>query len=138
MCQPTVDNGGLFLIAPSRNTHFQRSKKTSSQRAQFYGRSKQCGCPVGARCSMGLGWYPLMNSLIQHTFKINFLFVEIFPILHFDLTKLFPVDQKSTCCFRKKKKKKYENKKSQLDFQLGTPRQARQAKNQVAIEKSLM
>ena len=34
---------------------------------QFYGCSRQCGRPVGARCSMGLGRIPLINGLIQHT-----------------------------------------------------------------------
>ena len=38
--------------------------------SQFYGRSRQRGRPVGA----------LINALIQHTLKINFLFVEKFTV----------------------------------------------------------
>ena len=44
--------------------------------ACLYGCSRQCGRPVGAPCSMGLGRNPLINGLIQHTFKFNFLLVE--------------------------------------------------------------
>ena len=51
-------------------------------RAQLYGRSRQCGCSVGARCSIGLGRNPLKNVLIQHTFKLNILFVEKFIVIH--------------------------------------------------------
>ena len=29
----------------------------------------------------GIGPHPLINGLIQHTFKINFLFVEKFPVI---------------------------------------------------------
>ena len=36
---------------------------------RLYGRSRQCGRPVGAQCSMGLGRNPLINGLIQHTYK---------------------------------------------------------------------
>ena len=54
---------------------------TDAERAHFYGRSRQCGRPVGARCSMGLGRNPLINGLIQHTFKINFLFLEKFTVI---------------------------------------------------------
>ena len=49
-----------------------------------YGRSRQCGRPVGARCSMGLGRNPLIHGLIQHAFKINFLFVEKIQVIPFD------------------------------------------------------
>ena len=52
--------------------------------AQLYGRSRQCNCPVGARGSMGLGWNQLINSLSQHTFKLNILFVDKFTEIHFD------------------------------------------------------
>ena len=51
---------------------------------QFYDCSRQCVCPVGARCSMGFGRYPLINALIQHNFKINFLFLEKFIVISFD------------------------------------------------------
>ena len=44
-------------------------KNTKGAQAQYYGRSRQCGRPVGAQCSMGLGRNPLINGLIQHTFK---------------------------------------------------------------------
>ena len=52
--------------------------------AQYYGRNRQCGRPVGAQCSMGLGLNPLINGLIQHTFKLNFLFVEKLTVIPFD------------------------------------------------------
>ena len=51
-----------------------------AQQAQFYGRIRQCGRLVRAQCSMGLGRNPIINSLIQYTFKINFVFVEKFPV----------------------------------------------------------
>ena len=50
----------------------------------YYGRSRQCGRPIIARCSMGLGRSPLINGLIQHTLKLNFLFVEKFTAIPFD------------------------------------------------------
>ena len=92
----------------------------------IYGRSRQCGRPVGAGCSMGLGRNLLINGLIQHTFKIFFLYVEKFTVIPFYWTKLFPVDKKSPWCFRKKIfwKQKIE---SQI-FNWGPPRQAHQAK----------
>ena len=43
--------------------------------AQLYGRSRQCGCPVGALIEWEFPSNPLINGLFQHTFKINFLFV---------------------------------------------------------------
>jgi len=54
------------------------------QGPQFYGCSRQCGRLVRARCSMELGWNPLINGLIQHTFKFNILFLEKFTVIHFD------------------------------------------------------
>ena len=51
---------------------------------QFYGRSRQCSRLVGAKCSMGLGRNPLINGLIQHTLKINFLFIEKFTAIPLD------------------------------------------------------
>ena len=51
---------------------------------QSYGHSTQCGRPVGARCSMGLGRNPLINGSIQHTFKLNFLLVEQFTVIPLD------------------------------------------------------
>ena len=35
----------------------------------LHGRSRQCGCPVWALCLMRLGCNPLINGLVQHTFK---------------------------------------------------------------------
>ena len=52
--------------------------------SQFYARRRQCCCPVGARCSMGLGRNQLINGLIQHNFKINLLFLEKFTVTPFD------------------------------------------------------
>ena len=46
---------------------------------------------------MGLGYNPLINDLIQHTFKINFLFVEKFTVIHLGLDKKNPVDHKLLC-----------------------------------------
>ena len=67
--------------------HWGRFENNSC--SQFYGLSRQCGRPVRARCSMELGRNPLINGLIQHTFQINFLFVEKFPVIPFDQTKFF-------------------------------------------------
>ena len=47
-----------------------------AMQSQLYGRSRQYSRPVGAQCSMGLDRNPLINGLIQHTFKLNILFVE--------------------------------------------------------------
>ena len=44
--------------------------------AQFYGRSRQYGCPVETQCSIGLGSNPLIIGLIQPISKLNFLFLE--------------------------------------------------------------
>ena len=38
---------------------------------------------------------PLINGLIQHSFKIHLLFVEHFYVVPLDYTKRFPVDHKS-------------------------------------------
>ena len=57
--------------------------------SQYYGRSGQCGRPVGARCSIGLGRNPLINDLIQHTFKLNFLCLEKFTVIPFRLDETF-------------------------------------------------
>ena len=43
-------------------TRFQNRKEGVG--AQMYGHSRQCGHPVGALCSMGLGRKPLINGLI--------------------------------------------------------------------------
>ena len=42
-----------------------------------------------------LGRNPLINGLIQNTFKINVLFVEKYIAIPFNQTKLFLVDHKS-------------------------------------------
>ena len=41
-------------------------------KAQLYGRSRQCGRPVGALIEREFHSNPLINGLIQHTFKMNF------------------------------------------------------------------
>ena len=43
--------------------------------AQFYGCIRQCGRPVRDQCSIELGWNPIINGFIQHTFKLNILFL---------------------------------------------------------------
>ena len=63
--------------------------------SQLYGCRRQCGRPVGARCSMGFWPNTLINGLIQHTFKLNILLLEKITVIHFDWTKLFPVHHKS-------------------------------------------
>ena len=40
---------------------------------QLYGCRRQCSRAVLAWCSMGFGLNPLINRLIQHTFKLNIL-----------------------------------------------------------------
>ena len=62
-------------------------------RSQYYSRSRQCGRPVGIRPELVRN--PIINVLIQHTFKLNFLFVEKYTEIPFDYMKLFPVDHKS-------------------------------------------
>ena len=86
---------------------------------QFYGRNRQCGHPVGAQCSMGLGRNPLINGLIQHTFKINFLLVAKIPSNTFQLDKTFPCWSQVTMLF--KNFLFFLTKKNEPDFQLGTP-----------------
>ena len=39
--------------------------------ARLYGRSRQCGRPVGAQWSMGLGQNPLINGLIKIKYFIS-------------------------------------------------------------------
>ena len=77
----------LFLYNYARNHQILRLRTKSIQYveksrgypgeycpwSQFYGCSRQCGRPVRARCSMELGWNPLINGLILHTFKLNIL-----------------------------------------------------------------
>ena len=52
--------------------------------AQFYGCSRECGHPVGAQGSMGVGRNTLITGLIQHNFKLNFYFLEKFTVIPFD------------------------------------------------------
>ena len=47
---------------------------------QSYGRSRQCGRPVGALIEWEFHSNPLINGLIQHTF-MNLLFVENFQMI---------------------------------------------------------
>ena len=70
-------------------------RKSKKSTPQLYGCSRQCGRPVGARCSMGFGPNPLINGLIQQTFKLNIIFLEKFTLIHFDWTTLFPFHHKS-------------------------------------------
>ena len=104
---------------------------------RLYGRSRQCGRPVGARCSMGLGRNPLINGLIQHTFKLYILFLEKFTVIPFDWTKLFPVDHKSPWCFRKKDFLKMKKKIGVRFLIEDPPAKPAKQKKKVALEKSL-
>ena len=52
--------------------------------AQLNECSRQRSRPVLALCSMGFGLNPLISDLIQHTFKLNILFLEKFRVIHFD------------------------------------------------------
>ena len=63
--------------------------------SHLYGCSRQAGRPVGALIEWEFHSNPLINGLIQHTFKINLLFVENFQVIPLDYTQLFPVDHKS-------------------------------------------
>ena len=60
----------VLLCCVVHNNRLQ-SNTMGQVQSQYYGRSRQCGCPVGARYSMGLGRNPLINGLTQHTFKFN-------------------------------------------------------------------
>ena len=40
--------------------------------SQYYGRSTQCGRPVGAQCLMGFGRNPLINGLIHTSVSEGF------------------------------------------------------------------
>ena len=43
---------------------------------QLYGCSRQCSRPVLVQYSMGFSPNPLINGLIQHTFKLNIFFLK--------------------------------------------------------------
>ena len=87
-----LNKNNLVLKKPTKHKYLTTDKimtrlynKTAAQAAgaQLYGRSRQCGRPVEARCSMRLGRNPLINGLIQHTLKLNILLVEKFTAIHF-------------------------------------------------------
>ena len=79
----------MFLLSQKRvNEYFKRncinlsysyckpkSAYFSVQSTQLYGRSRQCGRPVGALIEWEFHSNPLIIGLIQHTFKINLLYV---------------------------------------------------------------
>ena len=105
--------------------------------AHLYGRSRQCGRPVGARCSMGLGQKPLTNGLIWHTFKLNIIFLEKFTEILLDWTKHFFLLITSHHDVLEKKKK-FEKKKNGFRFSIRDPSaKPTKQKKQVALEKSL-
>ena len=79
---------------------------------QLYGCSRQCGRPVWARCSMGFGPNPLINGLIQHTFKLNILFFRKIHSDTFWLDKTFSFSSQLTMMLQKKRF--FENKKIRL------------------------
>ena len=86
-----------FQLIPTDNSFHLKSGLSYLRRPQLYGCIRQCGRPDGARCSIRLGRNPLINGLIQHTFKLNILFEEKFTVIHFDQKTLFPVNHKSPC-----------------------------------------
>ena len=111
---------------------FSTSRPGQSQ-AQLYDCSRQCSRPVLAQCSMGFGPNPLINGLIQHTLKLNILFLEKFTVIHFDQTKLFFSSQ-VTMMFQKKIF--FENKKIRVRFSIvDFPAKPAKQKKQVALKK---
>ena len=103
--------------------------------AQLYECSRQCSHPVLARCSMGFGPNPKINGLIQHTFKLNILFLEKFTVIHFDKTFIF--SSQVTIMFQKKRF--FKNKKIIVRFSIVDFKPAKPAKQkkQVALKKLL-
>ena len=96
--------------------------------AQLYDCSRQCGRPVRAQCSMGFGPNPLINGLIQHSFKLNILFLERKKHSNtFWPDETFSYWSQVTMMFQKKIF--FKNKKIRVSFSIGVlPCQARQAK----------
>ena len=77
----------LVMTPLARDQTFVRFSKcphSPVHTPQLYGCSRQCSRPVLARCSIGFGPNPLINGLIQHTFKLNILLLEKFTVIHFD------------------------------------------------------
>ena len=109
--QETVNNRSLVPVGVAfdilqcwKDVHMQTYEyslqvkykgQVTTTTAQLYGCSRQCSHPVLARCSMGFGPNPLMKGLIQHTFKLNILFLEKFTIIHCYKTKLLSFHHKS-------------------------------------------
>ena len=91
---PKVSIYSHFNPLPHLHFHFQSRLLLSSIRGgpviwkpshivpkvftHVYGCSRRCGGPVGAVIEWEVHFNPLINGTIQHTFKINLLFVEIF------------------------------------------------------------
>ena len=103
---------------------------------QLYGCSRQCSRPVLGLCSMGFGPNPQINGLIQLTFKLSILFFRKIHSNTFWLDKTFIFSSQVTMLFQIffffwKQKNQTEI------FNWGLSCQARQAKKQVALEKSL-
>ena len=72
---------------------------------------------------MELGWNPIINGLIQHTFKLNILFLEKNHSNTFLPDKTISCWSQVTMMF--KKKRFYENQKKRCEiFKCGPPRQA--------------
>ena len=85
---------------------------------------------------MGFGRNPLINGLIQHTFKLNFIIVKKITVIPFDKQKLFVLITNHHDVIDKKKLLK--TKKSDLDFQLATPPPSLPSKKKKkTLEKSL-
>ena len=80
---------------------------------------------------MGLGHNPLINGLIQHTFKFNFLFEKKNQCNTFWLDKTFSCWPQVTMML--KKKIFWKQKKLEWDFQLGIP-----LPSQLSKKKQLM
>ena len=104
------------------------SNLSSTSAAQLYGCSRQCGRPVGARCSMGFGPNPLINGLIQHTFKFNILFLEKIHSNTLWPDKTLSFSSQVTMMFQKEEKNSKTKKNQSEIFNWGLPCQARQAK----------
>ena len=117
-----------FSIKQTKRQHFWFGRNTH-QVIQYQTHNNFLIQPWPRSCwpahRMGIYFKPLINGLTQHTFKINFLFVEKFPV-GFDAT--FSWWLQVTTMF-KKKKIFWKKKKIESDFPLWPPpRQARQAK----------
>ena len=85
---------------------------------------------------MGFGQNPLINGLIQHTFKVNILFEKKTHSNTFWLDKTFIFSSQVTMMFQKKRF--FENKKIRVRFSIvDFPAKPAKQKKQVALKKSL-